>query len=428
MQYQQECIIRRSRLVDASPIYYGWVILIIGTVGAILTSPGQTYVISVFIDHFITDLDISRSLVSTLYTVGTLVASFVLPFVGRQLDLRGARLMTVVASLLLGVTCFYMGWIQNAWMLGIGFCALRMLGQGSLSLICRNAVNQWWVRRRGLAMGILGMTSALVGSGGFPNLVNWLISVFGWRYTYPLLGLLLLFVMIPLGWIFVRNRPEEYGLEPDGGNRGTDSGDLESRGPIEENWTLSEVIRTPTFWLLVAGLSSMSALSTGLTFHFFSIFKDNGLSSTVTASIFFPIAATGAVVQLAGGLLIDRIPVRVMLATSLLLQAVVLVMAPVLQSVEMAFGLGVLMGMRGGFQMVVSNVVWANYFGRRHLGSITGVTSTLSVAGSALGPMPFGVGRDLLGSYEGILTGFAVLPFVLAFVTLFFAKRPRRET
>jgi sugar phosphate permease len=134
------------------------------------------------------------------------------------------------------------------------------------------------------------------------------------------------------------------------------------------------------------------------------------------------------VVQLAGGLLIDRIPVRVMLATSLLLQAVVLVMAPVLQSVEMAFGLGVLMGMRGGFQMVVSNVVWANYFGRRHLGSITGVTSTLSVAGSALGPMPFGVGRDLLGSYEGILTGFAVLPFVLAFVTLFFAKRPRRET
>ena len=56
----------RSRLVAASPIYYGWVILIGGTLGSVMTSPGQTYAVSVFIDYFIEDLGLSRSLISTL--------------------------------------------------------------------------------------------------------------------------------------------------------------------------------------------------------------------------------------------------------------------------------------------------------------------------------------------------------------------------
>tara|TARA_B110000438_G_scaffold160497_1_gene153751 strand:+ start:652 stop:897 length:246 start_codon:yes stop_codon:yes gene_type:complete len=67
---------RPSRLVNASPVYYGWVILAVGTFGGIMASPGQTYAFSAFLDHFITDLELSRSFVSTLYTVGTLTASF----------------------------------------------------------------------------------------------------------------------------------------------------------------------------------------------------------------------------------------------------------------------------------------------------------------------------------------------------------------
>ena len=64
-----------------------------------------------------------------------------------------------------------MGFIRNAGMLFIGFLVLRMLGQGSLSLVSTNVINQWWVRRRGMAMGIAGMTAALIGTGGFPNLI-----------------------------------------------------------------------------------------------------------------------------------------------------------------------------------------------------------------------------------------------------------------
>ena len=151
------------------------------------------------------------------------------------------------------------------------------------------------------------------------------------------------------------------------------------------------------------------------------------MSSTVAAAVFVPIAVTSAVMQFGGGLLIDKMPIRVMLSVSLPLQTVMLVLAPNLHSVKIAFVLGIIMGMRNGFQHIVGNVVWARYFGRLHLGSITGVVSTLQVGSSALGSMPFGIARDLMGSYRTVLNGFAILPVVLAFTTLFFAKPPKRK-
>ena len=413
----------RSRIINASPIYYGWVILVVGAIGGILTSPGQTYVIAVFIDSFIEDLGVSRSLVSTLYTVGTLLASLALPFVGRQIDKRGPRIVIGAVSFLLGLACIYMGFIRNTLMLGIGFLALRMFGQGSLSLVSKNAINQWWVRRRGLAMGITGVVTALLGPGTFPGVINWMIPIYGWRMSYILLGAGVLIIMVPLGLIFIRNKPEDYGLQPDGH---TFDDEEKRSAPVEDNWTLDEAIHTPTFWIVSAAMGSMSALSTGLFFHFFSIFDDSGLSSTVAASVFLPIAAVGASVQLVAGVLIDRVPIRVLIAISLVLQSIILVMAPNLTSAEMALSMGLLMGIRGGLQMIVSSVIWAKFFGRRYLGSITGVSSTLMVASSALGPMPFGLARDWFGSYHLVLTSFAVIPILLSILCLIYAKTPHR--
>ena len=416
-----------NRLIYTFPVYYGWVILAVGAIGCIMTSPGQTYSIAVFIDSFITDLEASRSLVSTLYTVGTLAASFALPFVGRLLDRRGSRFMIVTVSLFLGLACIYMGFIRNAVMLFLGFFALRMLGQGSLSLVSNNVINQWWVRRRGMAMGIAGMTAGVVGFGGFPILINWLIPIYGWRMAFMLLGLGVLVIMLPLGSIFIRNRPEDFGLYPDGANSAFSENSTTGKDLIEEHWTLSEALRTPSFWIAGAGLASGSMLSTGLIFHLFSIFKDSGLSATVAASVFLPMAAATGIMHLGGGVLADRVPIRVILTISLLLQALTLIMAPFLHSVELALGFGLILGIRTGLGMVVSNVIWAKFYGRLHLGSITGVTTTIMVASSALGPMPFGVARDLMGSYTVVLIAFAGLPLILAIAAFLHCKPPTRQ-
>ncbi len=416
---------RKSRLVDRSPVHYAWVILCAGALGLVMTSPGQTYAISIFIDHFITDLGLSRSLVSMLYTIGTVTASLILPFVGRQIDRRGSRVVIVIIAVLFGLACLYMGGVYNAMTLGAGFFALRMLGQGSLSLVSRTVINQWWVRRRGFAIGVVGMGYALLGRGGFPMLINGLIPLYGWRGTYFILGLILLLGMVPLGWLLVRDRPEAYGLQPDA--RPTTRRGAEAHGTggwSEDHWTLAEAMRAPVFWLIAAGFASMSMLSTGLTFHIVSIFTDGGLTPTIAASAFVPIAMTSALVQLGSGALIDRIAVRILLAAALLLHAIILLMAPHLHSIEMAWGFGVVMGTASGLQMTIGGVVWAMYFGRRHLGSIAGATATVSVAASALGPMLFGVARDFLGSYTFVSMVSAALPCGLAVVILLGGQPP----
>jgi len=414
-----------SRLVTRSPIYYGWIILAAAMVGRVMTSPGQTYSVSIFIEHFISDLGLSRSLVSTLYTIGTLTASLALPYVGRQIDRRGPRVMVGIVAALLAVACVYMGLVQNAIMLGIGFVLIRLLGQGSLEMVSTNTVNRWWVRRRGTVLGIAGVSFALLGSGLFPSLIHTLIRNFGWRTSYMLLGLLVASVMLPVGLVFFRRQPEDFGLLPDGAQ--IEPGATPTAPVVvEEHWTSAEAVRTRAFWVISLGLASIAMLSTGLIFHAVSIFQDGGLSAEVAAVAFVPLSLTSALVTLGSGVLVDRVPVRHLLCGALFFQAISLLVAPHLQAGPMVLMYGILVGITLGLQATVSSTVWAMYFGRQHLGSITGIASLVMIAGSALGPMPMGIARDLLGSYTLTLSVAAALPMILGILALTI-RRPQRQ-
>ena len=412
-----------GRIVAWSPVYYGWIILIAAGIGRVMTSPGQTYSVSIYLEHFIRDLDISRSLVSTLYTLGTLTGSLALPFVGRQIDRRGPRAMVGLITALFAIACVYMGFVQNAVMLGIGFVLIRMLGQGSLGLVCTNVVNRWWVRRRGTILGLLGMGASILGTGSFPSLINVLNERFGWRTSYVLLGLMVALVMLPVGLIFFRRQPEDYGLLPDGVKASLSSARPEL--DKEVHWTRREALHTSAFWIISLAGACISMLGTGLHFHMVSIFEDAGLSAGAAAAAFMPLAVTGAVVRLASGVLVDRVPVRYLLSAALVGLAASLLMAPRLQGTSSALAYGIALGATGSLQLTVGQVVWAKYYGRRHLGSVTGVAMLVSIAGSALGPMPMGIARDLMGSYLPALTVSAVLPLILAVVALY-AHPPQR--
>jgi len=422
--------VRRSRLVNDLPIYYGWVILAAGVVGYICSSPGQTYSVSIFIEHFIRDLGITRSTVSTLYMVGTLCAGLTMPFVGRQIDSRGPRVIVGVVTVLFALALLYRSLVRNAWMLGFGFLLIRILGQGSMSIVSGNVLNQWWVRRRGLILSMAGILFSLLGSGSFPTLINTLIGRFGWRTSYRILGLAVAVIMLPVGQLLFKLRPEDYGLLPDGAGELTGSDGAEAAAGaessvVEENWTSREAVRTGAFWIIGLGLGSISMLSTGLQFHMVSIFAGAGLATEAAAGAFMWVALTGALVRVVGGVLVDRIPVRYLLVAALVGQTASLLLAPRL-SASSAGMYGIVLGVTGSLQMTVSTVVWAKYFGRRHLGSITGIASVLNVGGSALGPMPMGIARDVFGSYAQGLTLLAVLPFVLGIVALF-SRRPLRK-
>jgi sugar phosphate permease len=325
---------------------------------------------------------------------------------------------------LFGVACIYVGSVQNALMLGLGFVALRMLGQGGLALVSQNVINQWWVQRRGLVTGISGVATSILLVGLFPNVAHALLRQYGWRTTYPMLGGALLLGMLPLGLILLRDRPEEYGLQPDGQTvLGKEKAGAVSGSVQEADWTLAEAIRTPAFWVVALSIGTYGMLLTGLFFHMVSIFESRNLSAEAAVAVYAPVAATSAIVRLGGGYLADRVPLRLLLVAALITTVLIMGMVQVLNSVPMALAYGVLLGLNGGLFGIVMSVVWASYFGRRHLGSIAGMASTFTVIGSALGPLPLALAYDLLGSYNQVLTIEAAIPLTLAIANLF-VRRP----
>lgn len=398
----------RSRVVSGARGYYGWTLLVAATIGMMMTAPGQTLGVSIFIDQIIADLGFSRSTVSLLYTVGTMAGALSLPFVGRFIDRQGPRVGVVVISVLFALACGFMGLVNSLVMLLIGFVLIRALGQGALSLVSTHAVNIWFVRRRGLAIGIMGLGMAAA-TAVFPLLIEGLISAFQWRGAYVALGVLVAVIMIPVGGIFYRKQPELYGLQPDGRTEATGTAAV-----VERNYSLAEARRTRTFWLFTTADFLVAMLSTALVFHHYSIMASAGLDRLAAATIFVPIAIATAASNLLGGVLMNRINPRKLLSLSQLLQAATLVLAAVLSGPGPLLIYGAMLGATQGLNGSIKASVHAYYFGRRHIGSIKGLASTISVAGTSVGPLVVALGFDLSGSYLPVLLVCAAFPLVVA--------------
>jgi hypothetical protein len=272
-------------------------------------------------------------------------------------------------------------------------------------------------------MGLSGVIFSLVGMRLFTNFVHGLLQRFDWRTTYALLGALELLVMAPLGLLLFRDRPEHHGLQPDGplGARETRGRQRQSTG----DWTRDEAVRNPAFWTVAASVAATPVLGTGLYFHMVSIFESQGLSSDIAAAVYLPLSVTSAVVQLSSGYLADRVPVRILLAVGLAAMSGTLGLAQALHGVRLVGVYSVVLGLSNGIIGTVSSVVWAIYYGRQHLNSISGLAATVSRVSSALGPLPLAVAFDLWGGYGTALRVGAVILLVLVALNLV-VKPPRK--
>ena len=427
-------------MVDFFSGRYGWVILAVGILGMIMSGPGQTYAVSIFLESIIADLEINRTTISLMYTIGTVSGSFLLPFIGRMLDVRGPRMMMMVTAVLFGLACAYMGSVQNAAMLAVGFIGIRLMGQGSTSLISRQMVNLWWVERRGMILGLMIFAASIIGPGLSPRFINWLIPQVGWRFAYPILGGIVVTVMLPIAYLFYRGRPELFGQLPDGRGSVADalaaqqaeqeaalnnpSAEETSTTKLveEENWTLAQVTRTWTFWLILLGIVSFDMLGTGISFHIVSIFIDKGFSADLAARYFLPMSIVAATVGLASGVLIDRVEAKYLLSLGLFIQFASYLLATVMATPAMALAFVILRGLNGGLARTLSNILWPKYYGRDNLGAISGFATTFGVIGSGIGPLIYGFGRDISTSYTPVILISSIFPLILGVMVLFLKK------
>lgn len=402
---------KHSRIIAASPIYYGWVILLAGTFGMAMTTPGQTIGVSIFIDGIIADLGLSRSVVSLLYAIGTLGGSFALPFVGRFIDRRGPRVAVVIIASLFALACVWMGFVQGLVTLLIGFVLIRGLGQGSLGLVSLHVISIWFVQRRGSVIGLAGVGFALANSA-FPPFIEFLISQVGWRLGYILLGGMIAVTILPIGALFYREHPERYGLLPDS----SIPLNLAKPARSETNYTLAQARQTTIFWLFSGGSLCVAALGTGLIFHHYSIMASSGMDRTMAAMMYVPLGIVMAGANLLTGFLLDRIPPRFLLsAVQLLLCSALFVATQVTETTGILL-YGSLLGLMQGMNAALQSGVYAYYFGRQHLGSINGLATTIMVAGTAFGPILFALGFEQFGNYAPVLLLSGIAPLIIAMV------------
>ena len=416
--------VRGAALGAVQPrFFYGWVMLGVAMLGMFASGPGQSHTFSVFVGPISEELGVSPAAVGSAYAVATLAAAFGLPFMGRLVDRFGPRWAAVRVSLVFGLACMAFGAAPGLILLGLGFAALRFLGQGSLMLISANLVSQWFDKRRGTAMSLMALGFAL-SMAVHPPLGQLLIESFGWRTAWIGLGLITWVLLLPPYLLLVIDRPEKADLRPDGVATPAPA-DGEAAQPAEiKGLTLSEAMRTSAFYLILIGLFSISMLVTVLHFYQVTVFEENGFSPR-TASLAFTVSAlTMAATMPLVGRLLDRVATRFVFAAALVTMSAALLLATVIATLPGLVIYALVFGLTNAFSITLFGYMWPRFFGRRHVGSIQGTGQTVLVVGASLGPPVLGFAAELSGGFDAPLRWAAIAPVAAAGLSALFLKTP----
>jgi MFS family permease len=396
-----------------------------------MSAPGQSYSVSAFNKPMQDGLGLSETSLSLAYGVATIISGLVLPMTGRVVDRFGARVvLPIVASLLTGA-CWVMSEVGSLPLLYVGFTLIRCLGQGAMWLIGTWIVGEWFKRRRGFATALSGLGSS-ISVMVFPVLNLWLIETYGWERSWQILGIIVAATVIIPSALFLRDRPEDIGLLPDGDETTSATDQVEpdnavrSVTPTEVSWTLPEVLRDLTFWKLLSTGVCSGMIGTGLVFHQQEVLAAHGISKGLAMSLISFQALIGTVAAFAAGSLTDRYPAEKLLSAAMLMLAIGVGIVCFMPVWWLVFGFAVLNGLHGAIQRTAGTVVWINYYGRANQGVIRGAAMSAMILAAAVGPMPLALAKDNLGTYFPALLAFTIIPLLSAFL-VFSAKQPTKS-
>jgi len=398
---------------------------------------------SVFTDVLIRELELTRVQLSLAYCLGTVASGITLPWLGSLFDRYGARRMIVFAALATGLALYYLSAsrfllhtittlfpavsrvVIAFGLITLGFYLIRASAQGVLTMSSRNAVGIWFEKRRGLVFGINGAITAFAFSFA-PRGLDELRKIFGWQDTWILLGTLSIFVMAILGWLFIRDNPEECGLEMDGGwEPKVKPGHKPHIDTItRRDYTRKEAMETWAFWTFNLSFAFFSLFSTAFTFHIISIGSENGWGRDAITGLFVPMAILSVLANLAVGWMSSRSHIKYMLVVMNLaaFAGVIGTIYLTTQGGVLAFVIG--NGVCGGVSAALVGISIPRFFGREHLGAISGVTMSTMVVASGMGPIVFSLSLSMTKSYTPILWVCAVLPLLLS-IAAFWANNPQ---
>jgi MFS family permease len=386
------------------PFFYGWIIVAVTFVTMAIGVNARTS-FSLFFPPIVDEFGWERGVTAGAFSFGFLVSGAVSPLIGRLMDRFGPRGVMEIGVALMAGGLLLARLTKQPWhlyltigvMVGAGSVCLGYSGQ---SLFLPN----WFIRRRGLAMGI-----AFAGVGiGSITLLPWvqhMIEQTGWRTACTAIGIVVLVVLAPIN-LLLRKRPEDIGLRPDG-----DAAPLASAKPISYvvdtdwagiDWTLARAVRTSRFWWLVLGYFCGLYIWYAVQVHQTKYLLDIGFSPAVAVWALGAVSLLGIPGQIVLGHLSDRVGREWIWTASCAGFAIcfaALIALAQLPSLMLVYLMVLAQGALGYGLTSILGAVVVEIFQGKHYGSIFGCIMLAALVGGAAGPLVTGLLHDLSGNY-----------------------------
>ncbi len=411
-------------------IYYGWVLVAVAFITGGFNTGVGTWALTVFAKPMTDELGWSRTTFFAALTIYTALPGLLSPLVGPYRDTpRGPRFLMLGGAIILGFSLMSLRWVDSLWQYYLFFGVLGSVGSMGLGETMTQVIlPKWFVKKRGKALGI-----AVMGGGMGPLLAPItlfaLVSTIGWRDTWLVMGAAVLVVLVPLSFL-VRTRPEDMGLLPDGEQvpaEGLAAAPTKARAPDEGSLTRGEALRSPAFWFIVLAFGLGGLGQRGFQVNWLPYLQDVGFSTGVGALAIMVYGIFSVSVRPFWGILGDRVPVRSLIVVQSFLTAVSILLLIYVTGLPMLLAFMILFGVTMGGSFILRPLLIANYFGRDHLGAISGMMRPFQSFTGAIGPVFVAAIYDLHGSYYWsfvmVMIGFATTGAVILL-----AMPPKRKT
>ena len=415
-------------LRKATGAFYGWwltgvaaFIMVLGSVPMFQGMPAWFIVLE---REFVW----SRAQLSLAFSLTRVEGTIMGPVAGYLVDRLGPRKMVLLGMPLLGTGFLLFSQIHHLWQFYGAFVVMSMGAGLGTWLPMMTVLNHWFLRRRSLAMALAMEGFALGGIVLVPALA-WAVDPdvpgrLGWRLTSAGIGIAIIVLAFPISRL-VRDRPEQYGLHPDGEqpSHAAVSGRPSAAGDLPD-YTWQMALRTGTFWLITIGHACSSIVIVTLMVHLGPMLDDRGFSLQTVGWVVATYTGVGAIFTLIGGYVGDRVSIRLALFAFSVVQSAAVVVLLVAHTELLAYIFAVLLGIGFGGRTPLTTAIRGAYFGRRAFASITGVSMIPMNILLLVAPLFAGIMFDQRGSYTVPFLAVAIVSFFGAAMFLLLREPP----
>lgn len=393
--------------------YYGWVVVVVVALG-MFTQTAETFnVLSVFLKPMTEEFGWDRTTFAGAMSIGSLLGGAIAVWIGPLMDKFGPRIALVIAFAVLGTIYVLMYWITQLWEFYLLQVIGRMVTNGIIGVASSIIIPKWFIAKRGRAVAFTSFGSQ-AGSALTPLYVQALISVSGWRLAAMVAGLSVWVLSLIPTALFLRRKPEDMGLLPDGAQPG--DSDLRAAAASREpavSLSIKEARKSGALYLLTGSICISWMIRTGTTLHMVPYFIDHGFSDSRAVTILIVYSTAGFAGAMIWGRAADRFGARLSLALDCVMISVgILLILLADSSLGLALLWAVFWGIAMTGQITLQRVIFADYYGRGRLGSIVGFVTVFQTIAQAVGPLVASGAYDVLGSYTSAFLVFSASSFV----------------